>query len=122
MTPGHRLKSLDGVRGAAILIVIAYHTLLIADQPAVLPTLWSAVMNSTWAGVDLFFVFSGFLITGQLIDSRGQEVYFRKFYARRTLRIFPLYYSVLTVVFLIGPLAFFLARLRLPEMYSHVIA
>jgi peptidoglycan/LPS O-acetylase OafA/YrhL len=122
MTPGHRLKSLDGVRGAAILSVIAYHTLLIADQPAVLPTLWSAVMNSTWAGVDLFFVLSGFLITGNLIDSRGQEGYFRNFYARRTLRIFPLYYSVLTVVFLIGPLAFFLARLRLPEMYSHVIA
>jgi peptidoglycan/LPS O-acetylase OafA/YrhL len=123
MTVGsHRLKGLDGVRGLAILSVIAYHTLLIADQPAILPTLWSAVMNSTWAGVDLFFVLSGFLITGNLIDARGQDGYFRNFYARRTLRIFPLYYGVLAVVFLAGPLAFFLARLRLPSMYSTDIA
>lgn len=110
------LKSLDGVRGVAVLSVIAYHTLLIADRPAILPTLWSAVMNSAWAGVDLFFVLSGFLITGNLIDSRGQSGYFRNFYARRTLRIFPLYYSVLIFVFLVLPLA---ALVRpLPAIYS----
>jgi peptidoglycan/LPS O-acetylase OafA/YrhL len=122
MTARHRLKGLDGVRGLAILSVIAFHTLLIADQPAILPTLWSAVMNSTWAGVDLFFVLSGFLITGNLIDARGQDGYFRNFYARRTLRIFPLYYAVLVAIFVVGPLAFYLARLRLPSMYSQDIA
>jgi len=98
---GH-LQALDGVRGLAILMVILSHGFEANYQTASQPVrfLGYAFFHG-FLGVDLFFVLSGFLITGILSDSLGDHGYFRKFYARRALRIFPLYYGVLLVILLL---------------------
>jgi peptidoglycan/LPS O-acetylase OafA/YrhL len=105
---GERVASLDGVRGLAVLLVLFYHFVLYGG-PGRVPPADSSLVGFTgfgWIGVDLFFVLSGFLITGILYDAKGSPGYFRNFYARRVLRIFPLYYGVLFGVFVLLPLAF----------------
>lgn len=90
---------MDGLRGAAILMVMVSH-LMILDQYNG-NFLWT-FFKSGWMGVDLFFVLSGFLITDILLKTRNGDHYFRNFMARRTLRIFPLYYAVLILVLICG--------------------
>ena len=94
---------LDGVRGVAILMVLCVH--FIGDSPANTALAKAMVKLANYGiwGVDLFFVLSGFLITGLLYDSKRSAHYFRDFYVRRTLRIFPLYYGVLALLFIILP-------------------
>ncbi len=104
-TPDRRIPVLDGIRGVAILMVMMFHFWLFGTTTGTM--LWERVYSTAagmgWVGVDLFFVLSGFLITGILYDSRGSQHYYRVFYARRTVRIFPLYYASLALFFWIIP-------------------
>lgn len=94
-----RIPALDGLRGIAILLVLMRHSIFIMKTTSkfLLPIL--AVGKLTWSGVDLFFILSGFLIGGILLDAKSSPRYFRTFYLRRAFRIYPLYY-VVAVVFL----------------------
>ncbi|HMC55217.1 MAG TPA: acyltransferase [Gemmatimonadaceae bacterium] len=99
------VPSLDGVRGLAIAIVLVHNaTFILHGSHASLPKVAVAAAAAGWLGVQLFFVLSGFLITGILLDARTRPQFFRTFYARRTLRIFPLYYAFLVAALFIVPL------------------
>jgi peptidoglycan/LPS O-acetylase OafA/YrhL len=90
-TMGAHIRAIDGLRGVAILLVLMHHF---------------AVFEPGWAGVDIFFVISGFLITRILLWTKDSPHYFSYFYARRALRILPLYYfSILLFFWVIFPIA-----------------
>jgi peptidoglycan/LPS O-acetylase OafA/YrhL len=92
-----RIPELDGVRGVAMMLIIVWHyfAVTVRVQPGSLAAYGMKMFSLTWAGVDLFFVLSGFLIGGILLDKRTAPNYLRAFYARRFCRIFPLYYLML---------------------------
>ena len=98
---GH-LPALDGLRGLAILLVMLTHFTVVQGGP-VIDRVVGMAGRFGWSGVDLFFVLSGFLITGILLDNKGRPHYFRNFYARRTLRIFPLYYAFIFFATIVVP-------------------
>lgn len=100
---GH-IPALDGLRGLAILAVFFHHYGAGGIASHSLAVRWIAVLCGLgWSGVDLFFVLSGFLITGILYDTQQDPGYYRRFYARRALRIFPIYYLFALIVLLIVP-------------------
>ncbi|MGH9886362.1 MAG: acyltransferase family protein, partial [bacterium] len=96
------VPALDGVRGAAILLVLA-HNLNPFEGGRLVDQGVSLAFNFGWVGVQLFFVLSGYLISGILLDSREAPGYYRAFFGRRVLRIFPLYYGMLLVCLVILP-------------------
>jgi peptidoglycan/LPS O-acetylase OafA/YrhL len=99
-----RMPVLDGWRGFAVLVVVLHNASLVMKGTGEVPvTLARTFMAAGWVGVSLFFVLSGFLITGILLDTRESTGYFRNFYIRRTLRIFPLYYATLAATCLLAP-------------------
>ncbi len=92
------IPELDGLRGIAVLGVVFYHC-----HPRLEGTWVYGASLWGWAGVNLFFVLSGFLITSILLETRERPHYFRNFYARRVLRIWPVYVLVLAGVYLEAP-------------------
>ncbi len=93
------IPALDGIRGIAILVVLLHHFRFLLNARFPFQFALIRLFDVGWCGVQLFFVLSGFLITGILLDSRASPNYFSTFYARRFLRIFPLYYTYLAIVF-----------------------
>lgn len=114
-----RVPLLDGVRGIAISAVLVFHAFFELSPRS---TIEYAILKTTaplWVGVNIFFVLSGFLITGILIDTKSAPHYFRSFYARRTLRIFPLYFATLICIFLLLPALHLLPSTPLSEQIGY---
>jgi peptidoglycan/LPS O-acetylase OafA/YrhL len=93
-----RIPALDGVRGLAVTMLVLSHFMISDHWHG--NAVWN-VLHGGWLGVDMFFVLSGFLITGILIDTKSSKSYFLNFYKRRTLRIFPLYYFCLLIAYIV---------------------
>ncbi len=98
-----RMPTLDGLRAFAILSVLWHNTTAGQYHGNAILNIIDLLANAGWLGVQLFFVLSGFLITGILLDSTNAPRRFINFYGRRFLRIFPPYYSLLIVICLILP-------------------
>jgi peptidoglycan/LPS O-acetylase OafA/YrhL len=98
------IPALDGLRALAILLVIPHNLDILGAPYTPLEILPVMVINAGWIGVQLFFVLSGFLITGNLLDTAGADNYYSAFIGRRALRILPLYYGVLLATFVLIPL------------------
>jgi len=98
---GH-VPALDGVRGFAAATVFVYHYGGGAQSSFLPVRIIGTVIHFGWAGVSLFFVLSGFLISGILWQGFNKPDWWKRFYARRSLRIFPLYYLAILIAFVAG--------------------
>jgi peptidoglycan/LPS O-acetylase OafA/YrhL len=100
---GSRVPALDGVRGLAVLAVMLLHCGNSFTHSTLTEHAIKKLLSGLWPGVNVFFVLSAFLITGILLNTRQSPNYFRAFYARRVLRIFPLYFVALAILLVILP-------------------
>jgi len=102
------MPELDSVRGIAILSVLFFHGVSppLHAELSTFGRLLFTLSQYGWAGVNLFFVLSGFLITGILLDSSRSPDYFRRFYFRRALRILPALYGILLILLAGGWISF----------------
>src|ERR1043166_4460923 len=96
-----KIREIDGLRAAAILLVVAWHYLGASGGPESLQ--WRLFIFGR-SGVDLFFVLSGYLITSILLHNRSSPRYFSAFYGRRAFRILPVY-GVMLLIFFAGKLS-----------------
>jgi peptidoglycan/LPS O-acetylase OafA/YrhL len=96
-------KNLDGIRGIAALMVMVFHFSSSIESGAFLVAILKKIAVFGQTGVTLFFVLSGFLITRILLFTKSDPHYFKSFYIRRTLRIFPLYYFFLLLFYYVLP-------------------
>ncbi len=111
------IPALDGLRGLAVALVLFQHFFHgIAKGTSLADDVVFGLASRSWMGVDLFFVLSGFLITGILVQDKGSPGFYRNFYARRALRIFPAYYALLAIVYLALP------RTGIPEAVGYAAA
>ena len=103
----NRLPELDGLRGLAILMVLSLHYITFGYTNTEFGNLYrfAQIFRLGWSGVDLFFVLSGFLIGGILLDARESPNYFKAFYVRRIYRILPAYYAWIALFAIAGSLA-----------------
>ncbi|MEO8152033.1 MAG: acyltransferase, partial [Rhizobacter sp.] len=100
----NHLPALDGLRGLAILLVLAHNFATVELPQGLVGHVIDLALDGGWIGVQLFFVLSGFLITRILLQTQDAPNYYRAFFGRRVLRIFPLYYAALFVGFVVFPL------------------
>jgi peptidoglycan/LPS O-acetylase OafA/YrhL len=98
----NRMPELDGLRGVAILLVVFFHYFVqhVQTRPGSLSAYAQKYFSICWLGVDIFFVLSGFLVGGILMDQRQTTNYFRVFYLRRIMRIVPPYLLFLATLVL----------------------
>lgn len=113
VTPQPKLYGLDHLRALAILMVWFFHyqggTFAHAE--------WTTSFNFGWTGVDLFFVLSGFLISSQLFAHirKGKDLSLKEFYIKRVFRIFPIYFLVVAIYFLVP---YFREKEALPPLWK----
>src|SRR5436305_15072727 len=97
-----RMPELDTLRGIAVLLVLFLHAFNFSPihlfQPPAIVRWFLRVTSEGWIGVNLFFVLSGFLITGILLNTKNSPRYYLRFYCRRALRILPAYYLILAAL------------------------
>lgn len=102
-----RFITLDGLRGLGIVLVLLAHARLIWLVETAPVHRWETwllqIVDFNWIAMEAFFALSGFLVTGILLRTRSDARFFRNFYARRALRIFPLYYGFLAFYLIVLP-------------------